>query len=129
MADQKVGVLACKDVVRHDAEAVRVAQRAAQLQQQRGLSAADGSANADREAAGAVVAAARRLALMEQARMMVMFVRMRMRDVVHKAPAGSVQPFPPTLFSDPSLRPFPPTPPTTETDVNTDDRGSIATDR
>ena len=83
VAHEKLGVLAREDVVGDDAEAVRVAQRAAEREHQRRLAAADGPADADREAARAVVARDRRVALVEEAGVIVMFVRVRMSGLMH----------------------------------------------
>ena len=49
VADQELGVLAREDVVRDHAQAVPVAQTAAEREQQRRLAAADRPADADRE--------------------------------------------------------------------------------
>ncbi len=66
--DEELRVFAREDVVGHHAEAHRVAQGAAQRQQQRCLAAADRPADPDGEGAHRGVAGERRLTLGEQAR-------------------------------------------------------------
>ena len=77
VAHQELGVLPREDVVGHDARLCVVAQRAAERQQQRRLAAADRAADADRERARPVVARDRRVALVEQTGVVVVFVRVR----------------------------------------------------
>src|SRR4029077_10122406 len=72
-----------EDFVGDDAQAVRVAERAAEGQHQRRLAAADGAADAHREAAGPVVAGDRRVALVEEPGVIVVLVRVRVSDLVH----------------------------------------------
>jgi hypothetical protein len=69
MAMQKLGVLAREDVVRHDAEAHRVAKSAAQSEQERRLAAADRSADAYRECTVLVAPWPRRFAIAEESTM------------------------------------------------------------
>src|SRR5262245_988209 len=83
VADQELRVLAREDVVRDDAEAVRAAERLAEREHQRRLAAAHGPADADREAARAVVARERRVALVEEAGMIVLLVSMWMSGLMH----------------------------------------------
>ena len=76
MPVEELGVLAREDVVGDDAEAHAIAQRAAEREDERGLAAPDGSANADREGALRVVATARGLAVAEAPRVRPRLVRM-----------------------------------------------------
>jgi hypothetical protein len=77
VANQKLRVFFRENVVRHDRDVVRRAQKTAELQHQRRLSAADGAADPDRERALLVVALFQRLAFAEQPRMRPVLMRMR----------------------------------------------------
>jgi hypothetical protein len=82
VAGQELGVLAGEDVVGDDAEAKRIAQRAAQREDQRSLAAADRPPDADGEGAPREIAIERRIAIGEPTRMIpvlvVVIVRVRM---------------------------------------------------
>src|SRR5262249_59416921 len=85
VALEELGVLAGEDVVGDDAEAHPIAERAAQRQDERGLAAADGAADADGEGAAAEVAAARRRAVVEVAGVVIVAVVVAF---VHGQPQG-----------------------------------------
>src|SRR4029077_19225961 len=86
VSDEKLRVLAREDVVGDDAEAVRAAQPLAEREHQRGLAAADRSSDADGEAARRVIARQRHIALVKEAGVIVMFMRVRMSGLVHVIP-------------------------------------------
>ncbi len=74
VAHQELRVLASEDVVGHHAEADLVAQGAAERQHQRGLAAADRTADSDGERAGTEVAAPGDLPLMKVSRVIGVLV-------------------------------------------------------
>ena len=106
---QELGVLAGEDVVGDHAEPARVAERAAELEEQRRLAAAHGPADADRERARPEVALVRAVALAEGARVgpgvvcVIVGVVVVVGVVVHggdavriRSGAGAVQPVVPS---------------------------------
>jgi hypothetical protein len=79
---QELGVLAREDIVRHDTQPQRVAQRAAQREDQRGLAATNRSADTDGERARREIAPPRCFAVVETAGMVPVLVMMIVVGVV-----------------------------------------------
>src|SRR4051812_16980650 len=83
VAHQELGVLAGEDVVRHHSQGDPIPQLATEGEEERGLAASDGSADADRERPQRVVARERPAALVEMAGVAEMIVIV---SVVHRCP-------------------------------------------
>ena len=82
--DEELGVLAGEDVVRHDRERARVAERAAEREDERGLPAPHRTADAHREGAPAeIVAGVRGAAVLERAGAEAVIVAGVERECVH----------------------------------------------
>jgi hypothetical protein len=82
--DEELGVLASEDVVRHDRERARVAERAAEREDERGLPAPHRTAHADGEGAPAeIVARVGCAAVLEGARADAVIVTGVEREFVH----------------------------------------------